>query len=295
MALNLFVPLDVDYQDDPKIVNAGALAECLFVRSMALCKKLLNDGQIHRSQLTRLALGIPGPAKRHAQRLVDAGLWVETDYGWQLKAWLKRNQSAAIVTANSEARTAASLLANHERWHKEKPKIGCPHCSAIGIRSESDSESTEVEVEPQEEVEEEEDPSSSSVKLTLVANPPDDDDRIGQAIELHACHEATTRGKGNGYAQKIRTQDPIEHGPALRAYLDRHPDATDDELAHHVLGVPASEPLPHRRPPAPVYPPCDDCEGTGWLTVWAERDDGTEYSPGVQPCTCPQGQTMRTA
>lgn len=131
--------------------------------------------------------------------------------------------------------------------------------------------------------------------LTLVHSRPDDDDRIQQAIELHALHESTGKKKPDRYATTIRTNDPIERGDDLRAYLERHPDATAHELAHMVLAVPTSETLPDRRPPAPVYPPCDDCANSGRRTVWATRPDGTEYSPGVEPCHCPQGQTMRTA
>ena len=50
----LFVPLDVDYADDPKIIEAGPLAELLFVRGLAFCKQQLSDGHIARSQLSRM-------------------------------------------------------------------------------------------------------------------------------------------------------------------------------------------------------------------------------------------------
>lgn len=73
----------------------------------------------------------------------------------------------------------------------------------------------------------------------------------------------------------------------------RWPDATATELAHIVLNVPTSEPLPDRRPPRPEYPHCDECANVGWKTIWATDDDGHEYSPGVEPCHCPRGQALK--
>lgn len=102
------VPLDVNYADDPKIIEAGERAEILYVRALAFCKKLLSDGRVSDSQLQRF--GLRGVTKR-AQRLVEVGLWervsdAEGD-GYQIVAWLKHNKSAEEIRALSVVRAEA--------------------------------------------------------------------------------------------------------------------------------------------------------------------------------------------
>ncbi|MEJ7724318.1 MAG: hypothetical protein WKF64_08440 [Ilumatobacteraceae bacterium] len=127
----LYVPLDVDYATDDKLIEAGPMAELLYVRSLCFAKRTMRDGQIARSQLAAVALGIPSAAK-HAQRLVDVGAWTASKTGWTITAWLKHNKPAASIRADSEAKKAASLLANHERWHVgegRKRSATCPLCN----------------------------------------------------------------------------------------------------------------------------------------------------------------------
>lgn len=158
--MGLFVPLDVDFQLDPKIIAAGTNGECLFVRSLAVAKRTLSDGFIASAQLPSIALGLPGSAAKHAARLVEVGLWAEVEGGWQIVSWLKRNSSSAEIASNTEVKKAAAVKANHVKWHigpGGKPKPGCPHCADdIRTGSESDrpanptagkAESTEVETE----------------------------------------------------------------------------------------------------------------------------------------------------
>lgn len=103
----LHVQLDVDYYDDPKVIDAGEKAELLYVRSLAFCKKnwradgFISDGQVTRS----VAGGLTAVAAR-VKRLVEVGLWerVEDDLfgngkGYRVTAWLKRNPSASEIEA----------------------------------------------------------------------------------------------------------------------------------------------------------------------------------------------------
>lgn len=98
----LHVQLDVDYYDDPKIIDAGEKAELLYVRSLAFCKKnwrangYMSDGQVARA----VAPGLPGLQAR-IKSLVATGLWERVDddlfghgKGYVVSAWLKRNPSA---------------------------------------------------------------------------------------------------------------------------------------------------------------------------------------------------------
>lgn len=124
---DLFVKLDAEYASDPKLLEAGPLAELLYVRSLCFCKRTLVDGFIRERQLAVIAVGIPSPSK-HAAALVEVGAWERVDGGWQVAAWLKRNKSARQIAEEREAKRAASLLANHTQHHVGKGKKPSPRC-----------------------------------------------------------------------------------------------------------------------------------------------------------------------
>lgn len=248
MSLSLFVPLDVDYQNDPKVIAAGPLAECLFVRALALCKRTMSDGRVHRAQLPGLALGLPGARAKHARALVEVGLWAETDDGWLVSAWSTWNPSAASIRENQQARTAAGAKANHDRWHvgpTGRPKIGCPHCS------ESDPNRTPTSDEnglPKEEgrqrkregkAEEEEEGTSvsSSRSLTLVAPDPDDDDHrfIDQTLDRIAASRTQRANPANpiAYANAVRADLEANERDYVLAAHQLRPDLDPAALANH--------------------------------------------------------------
>ena len=135
----LFIPMDVDFPSDPKFLKAGPLAGYLYWASIALAKRTKSDGFIAVEQLPSLCVGFPGKPDTHASRLVDSGLWVEADGGWIAPAYVKRNPTRAQVDEKAERKRAASVKANHDRWHSDaKRSDDCPHC----IRPPSDSDPT---------------------------------------------------------------------------------------------------------------------------------------------------------
>ena len=77
-----YVPLDVNYYDDERIIKAGHHAELLYVRGLAFTARMRSRGFIYRSQLPMVGLGIPR-LKAAAARLVDVGIWSAGDKGWQ--------------------------------------------------------------------------------------------------------------------------------------------------------------------------------------------------------------------
>lgn len=101
----LHVQLDVDYADDPKIIDAGEKAELLYVRGLAFCKKNWRaDGFMSDGQVTRSVAGGLSAVPARVKRLVEVGLWerVEDDLfgngkGYRVVAWLKRNPSGAEI------------------------------------------------------------------------------------------------------------------------------------------------------------------------------------------------------
>ena len=143
----LHVQLDVEYASDPKIIDAGPMAELLYVRALCFAKKRPDDGRLTRSQLTRFAAGIPSPM-RHAAKLVEVGAWVETPDGWQIAAWLKRNKSAERIARDTAAKRLKSLMGNHERWHVKEGKFD-PTCELCNPHSDPRGDpNSETQVDP---------------------------------------------------------------------------------------------------------------------------------------------------
>jgi hypothetical protein len=131
----LWVALDVEYQMDPKIIRAGASAELLYVRSLALSKRLMTDGQINAAHLSVLAHGLSGKPANHAATLVTEGLWACSPEGWVIVAWSKRNISRVEIEAKQDAKREAGIKGNHERWHQDRPSETCPYCLASATRN----------------------------------------------------------------------------------------------------------------------------------------------------------------
>lgn len=126
----LFVPLDVEYDSDDKIIEAGPLAELLYIRSLAFCKRTMKNGVVMKSQLVVISRGLDG-ATTLARRLVKVGLWMDEGDKWTIPAWGKRNKLAEDIVADKEAKKLASIKGNHERWHvgeEAKKSHSCPLC-----------------------------------------------------------------------------------------------------------------------------------------------------------------------
>lgn len=107
----LYVPLDVNCQDDPAIVRAGPDAEHLFLRGLQLAKRLGTDGHLDLGHVYRLALDLTivriGDATPTdlADRLVSEGLWERNGTGYQIVRWLAHNRPQAEIDAAREAET----------------------------------------------------------------------------------------------------------------------------------------------------------------------------------------------
>ncbi|MBW3663553.1 MAG: hypothetical protein KY469_10675 [Actinobacteria bacterium] len=86
---------DDQFTDHPKVVAAGPMAELLAMRAVIHCARYETDGHVQAAQLPRLAVGITSP-KRHAAKLVEAGLW-EPDPdgdGWWVHDFLEYHPSS---------------------------------------------------------------------------------------------------------------------------------------------------------------------------------------------------------
>lgn len=119
-----FVPLSVRYRRDRSIRRAGAMAELLYIRSLALAKRDDTNGVIEDYDLDELTEGIDDP-EAAVQALVTHQLWsVRAGHSWVVRSWQKWNPS--------EESSAEGKYGNHVRWHQNRNIIApdCPLCIA---------------------------------------------------------------------------------------------------------------------------------------------------------------------
>lgn len=96
----LWLKLDCDYWDHPKIVQAGVMAGVLYQRMSMYCMQHTTDGLVPAAQVPRFAL--PSTTKLVAA-LLDAGLIERADGGWLLPGYVERYPSAAELERRRQA------------------------------------------------------------------------------------------------------------------------------------------------------------------------------------------------
>jgi hypothetical protein len=239
-----YVPLDVNYQMDPKILAAGASAECLYVRGLALCKRGATEGQVHSKQLQALALGLPGAPMKLARALVDAGLWVETGTGWYVVGWLKHNMSNEALTDHKARVRARSVAGNHQRHHVDTGRFdpNCELCNApskdnIDVPSKDETvvpTDNERERERDNERDSESEFSSSSQKLHS-PEPGSNDWPLAQVINLIAAERTRMAVPRDPTAYRRKVAGDIwEHEATnISALMTKRPDLTHQKIADH--------------------------------------------------------------
>lgn len=116
--------------DHPKVEPLSDKAFRLLIETWCWSSRHLTDGRVPRAIWTRR--GTPAARKE----LVTAGLAVDLGAdGVQMHDYLEhqrsRSQVEDIVSTRRAARAAASVKANHQRWHlgaAGKPSTDCPLC-----------------------------------------------------------------------------------------------------------------------------------------------------------------------
>jgi hypothetical protein len=93
----------------PKFIDLSPHAGWLWTRAGSWCASHLTDGHIPTNAVRML-----GGTPKAANELVTAGLWHQTDTGYQFHDWCQWNASAAEVHAKIEA-TRARKAAWRER------------------------------------------------------------------------------------------------------------------------------------------------------------------------------------
>jgi len=128
----IFQKIDPWITDDPDITNAGPLAELLYIRALLYIRRNLRDGDIPKRCLGEIGDGIPS-YKKHAQALINTGLWIDTGQTWQIRNWTKWNITGEERNQISKDKSDSGKLGMHTRWHtSDKPKKGCQYCEQRG-------------------------------------------------------------------------------------------------------------------------------------------------------------------
>lgn len=208
---DLYVPLDVNAPDDPKILDAGDHAELVFYRSLCLSKRQSSDGRIARAQLRLL-----GATEDDVEALVRTDLWAEIEGGWLIVSFLKRNRSRQQL---DDARDAEATRKKAYR-DKKSQRDATPDIPVA-------SNGTNGHATPSEVKEKRSEVKSSSTPARFA--------------EVVACLTKKRMQKPgitdrDSYAKKVAADIEERHGPKIRSLLRDFPTAPADAIAGHVDG-----------------------------------------------------------
>lgn len=120
MSRSLYVKLEVDYADNPRIAQAGEAAEIAYIRILCLCKKTHSDGLVTQEQLKRL--GLPRLGQR-LKRLCEVGVLEQRGRDFVVTGWLQRNVSRVTLDRISTEKRHSGRIGGHRsaqvRWGAE--------------------------------------------------------------------------------------------------------------------------------------------------------------------------------
>jgi hypothetical protein len=144
-----WVRLDDAYYDHRKLMEAGAMAELLWVRGLAWSNRNLSDGFIPRVQARRLGdfsadvaevnheVKNDDPVRKDcivttamdlAHRLCEVGCWKEVEGGFQIHDYDKYQRTAEEIRRESELKSEAGRKGAKKRWDGKKKANGkAPH------------------------------------------------------------------------------------------------------------------------------------------------------------------------
>lgn len=120
-----WIPLDANFQDDEQIIELSAEAELLFIRSMALARRLDTGGAVRRGQLRRLTDKMTTDPTALAEELVAVDLWSPVPSGWEIPSWVSWNGRA---DGRRQSMSDGGKRGNHERWQHPGPFETCDRC-----------------------------------------------------------------------------------------------------------------------------------------------------------------------
>jgi hypothetical protein len=158
--VSLYVQLSTALPDDPRMIEAGPMAELVYVRAVMRCREALSDGVIHRARLGRWFAGIPR-VERHLDALARVGLIETHADGWRIPidVWCKWNPTKAEVLAKRDAEK------ERKRSYRDRVR-GTSEDVPTGQERHATSPGKQPEPEPEPEPEPSKDPAATTLEPT---------------------------------------------------------------------------------------------------------------------------------
>lgn len=209
--MSLYAKLATNYQMDEKILAAGPMAELLWVRGLCWSKDHLRDGEVPRSALALVALGLADPGAL-AVRLVEVGLWEPCEGGWRVppEKWAAWQTTREQVEEMRRKRSEAGQKGAASRWHGTSDGTSHSSChdpamaEATPVPEARNDQSTEPEPEPEPE---------------RIAQSPESSRVSSRAPSRHRLPpEWTPTPEGVAYA----TERHLDAADQLAAFTDHH-------------------------------------------------------------------------
>jgi len=121
--MGLYVPLDVNFPDDDRVLACSVEAQMMYVRSLCLVKRTDSDGIVSQVQLRRLSDGCRAKPAQLADELVGAGLWSTYDTGFLICAWVKHNPTSDDLKAKREANAERQRRARERKAEADASRV----------------------------------------------------------------------------------------------------------------------------------------------------------------------------
>jgi hypothetical protein len=138
-----WIKLDDGITEHRRFVGLSPNAWCLWLHGITYCSRNLTDGQIPAAMVPRLTAM---PQWRKAlKELVDGGLWLEVEGGFQVDAYLEHQRSKAQVTADREAAAERQQRARDKRKASQgesRRDDGVSHGSVTRLDTETETDVT---------------------------------------------------------------------------------------------------------------------------------------------------------
>jgi hypothetical protein len=122
----LYVQLDTNWPDHPKIIRAGIEGAGLHAIVLCLAKRLEADGWVDRAVLYR-----QGATDDLIGLLCDLDLLEAEEDRVRPDGWHDRNPSQAAIAATRASKKEAGRRGNHNKWHPGVDFEECAKCQVI--------------------------------------------------------------------------------------------------------------------------------------------------------------------
>lgn len=110
----MYVPLDVNFPDDPKIMDAPLEVVAVYVMALCVAKRLPTDGVLTEGHLRRLGADDDIISALHASDLVRADVSGRPGHV-QITAWLVHNESQEEIAAKRQTDAQRKRTARRKR------------------------------------------------------------------------------------------------------------------------------------------------------------------------------------